>query len=384
MRLSHFFIDRPVFAAVIAILITLVGRDRLSDPAGRAVSGDRAADGERHRHLSRAPRPRPWPTPSPRRSRSRSTASRTCSTCPRSRPATATSRSPSPSSWAPISNNAQVLVENRVATATPRLPPEVRRHRRDGAQELAATSCWRCTSTRRTARSTSSTSPTTSACTSATRCCACRASATSAAAPRATTPCASGSIRTGPRRATSPSTTSSARCAATTSRSPPARSAQPPFAPGGSAYQLNIQALGRLTTPAAVRRHHRQDRRPGPRRPGSPTWRGSSWARPDYTTNAYMNEKPRRGPGHPAAARLQRADRPPTAIKATMERLKKSFPPGLDYQIIYNPTEYVSASIDEVVQDPVRGPGPGGDRGDRSSCRPGARRSSRSSPSRSR
>ena len=33
-----------------------------------------------------------------------------------------------------------------------------------------------------------------------------------------------------------------------------------------------------------------------------------------------------------------------------MEVLRKSFPPGLDYQIIYNPTEYISQSIDEVYK----------------------------------
>ena len=35
-------------------------------------------------------------------------------------------------------------------------------------------------------------------------------------------------------------------------------------------------------------------------------------------------------------------------LKTTMKRLAKDFPPGLGYTIIYNPTEYVSASITEV------------------------------------
>lgn len=35
-------------------------------------------------------------------------------------------------------------------------------------------------------------------------------------------------------------------------------------------------------------------------------------------------------------------------VIATMKELKESFPPGLDYDIVYNPTEYVSDSIDEV------------------------------------
>ncbi len=40
--------------------------DRLPEPAGRAISRHRAADGQRVGNLLRAPRPRCWPTPSPR------------------------------------------------------------------------------------------------------------------------------------------------------------------------------------------------------------------------------------------------------------------------------------------------------------------------------
>ena len=53
MKFAHFFVDRPVFAAVVSILITLLGVDRPADPAGRAVSADRPADGDDQRHLSR-------------------------------------------------------------------------------------------------------------------------------------------------------------------------------------------------------------------------------------------------------------------------------------------------------------------------------------------
>ena len=37
-------------------------------------------------------------------------------------------------------------------------------------------------------------------------------------------------------------------------------------------------------------------------------------------------------------------------VKATMEELKRNFPQGLDYRIVYNPTRSVEASIDAVVQ----------------------------------
>src|SRR5262249_27027147 len=36
-------------------------------------------------------------------------------------------------------------------------------------------------------------------------------------------------------------------------------------------------------------------------------------------------------------------------IKQTMEEAKRDFPPGLDYTIVYNPTEFIQQSIDEVV-----------------------------------
>ena len=33
-----------------------------------------------------------------------------------------------------------------------------------------------------------------------------------------------------------------------------------------------------------------------------------------------------------------------------MEELKKDFPPGLDYQIVYNPTEFIAESVNEVYK----------------------------------
>jgi HAE1 family hydrophobic/amphiphilic exporter-1 len=68
----------------------------------------------------------------------------------------------------------------------------------------------------------------------------------------------------------------------------------------------------------------------------------------DYTTNSYLN-------GRPAVAAVL-AQRPgsnalatATAVKETMERLKAEFPPGLTYTIVYNPTEYIAQSARAVV-----------------------------------
>jgi len=121
---------------------------------------------------------------------------------------------------------------------------------------------------------------------------------------------------------------------------------QPPQASGGSAYQYNVEALGRLTTPQQfgdiIVKTDNQGR----------VTRVSDVARvelgaADYTTNAYMNKF-----NAVAVAVLQQpgsnALTTANAVKAKMVELKKSFPPGLDYKIIYNPTEYVHDSITEV------------------------------------
>ena len=81
----------------------------------------------------------------------------------------------------------------------------------------------------------------------------------------------------------------------------------------------------------------------------------------DYVTNSYLNGKP--------AVALAIFQRPNTnalaaaaEIIARMEELKKDFPPGLDYQIVYNPTEFVAEFGEGGLQDLVRGRGAGGPR----------------------
>ena len=123
---------------------------------------------------------------------------------------------------------------------------------------------------------------------------------------------------------------------------------QAPDASITSAYQFDIEALGRLTTARQfadiVVKTDAQGR----------VTRVGDVARvelgaQDYTTNAYMNEKNAvalgilQQPGSNALATVE-------AVKAEMVKLKRSFPPGLDYRIIYNPTEYVRASINEVAK----------------------------------
>ena len=69
----------------------------------------------------------------------------------------------------------------------------------------------------------------------------------------------------------------------------------------------------------------------------------------NYVTNSYLNGKP--------AVALAIFQRPGTnALEAAsdiisrMEELKKDFPPGLDFQIVYNPTEFIEKSVNEVYK----------------------------------
>ena len=69
----------------------------------------------------------------------------------------------------------------------------------------------------------------------------------------------------------------------------------------------------------------------------------------DYTVNAYLNKD--------VATAIVIYQRPGSnalttaaAVKQTMAEAKKDFPPGLDYTVVYNPTEFIQQSIDEVVR----------------------------------
>jgi hydrophobe/amphiphile efflux-1 (HAE1) family protein len=69
----------------------------------------------------------------------------------------------------------------------------------------------------------------------------------------------------------------------------------------------------------------------------------------DYTTNSYRDLDPAVAlviyqlPGSNAVATADK-------IKSTMVELSKTFPDGLKYTIIYNPTEFIQQSIDAVVE----------------------------------
>ncbi|PSH66268.1 efflux RND transporter permease subunit [Phyllobacterium sophorae] len=69
----------------------------------------------------------------------------------------------------------------------------------------------------------------------------------------------------------------------------------------------------------------------------------------DYVTNSYLGGSPAVALGifnRPGTNALATAD----VIKATMVDLAKDFPAGLTYDIVYNPTEFISESINEVYK----------------------------------
>ncbi|CAM2837449.1 MULTISPECIES: multidrug efflux RND transporter permease subunit [Methylobacterium] len=69
----------------------------------------------------------------------------------------------------------------------------------------------------------------------------------------------------------------------------------------------------------------------------------------DYTTNSYLNDTPAVGIGafqRPGTNALEAA----SSVKQVMEVVKKNFPPDVEYRIAYNPTEFIEESIQEVYK----------------------------------
>jgi hydrophobe/amphiphile efflux-1 (HAE1) family protein len=123
---------------------------------------------------------------------------------------------------------------------------------------------------------------------------------------------------------------------------------QPPvFRNTGAAYQISVQALGRLTTPEQfgniIVKSDSQGRVTRIRDIGHVDL-GSA----DYNSVAYADR-------HASAPFWVIATPGADVVKVEhevwdkMAELKKSFPPGLDYINIYDPTAFVSQSIHEVI-----------------------------------
>ena len=122
----------------------------------------------------------------------------------------------------------------------------------------------------------------------------------------------------------------------------------PPFAKGGSGFELSVQTQGRLTTPQQFGDIVIKADAQGALTRVSDVARIEVGAQ-DYVANAYVNGTPGIGLGItqlPGSNALATA----AAIIKTMDEAKKDFPPGVAYSVPYNPTTYVQQSIDSVQQ----------------------------------
>jgi hydrophobe/amphiphile efflux-1 (HAE1) family protein len=122
---------------------------------------------------------------------------------------------------------------------------------------------------------------------------------------------------------------------------------QPPaMSPGG--FEVAVQTLGRLSNPdqfGDIVVASDPDGRVTRVRDIGRVELGSQ----DYTRNAYLDNKVATAIGifqRPGSNALATA----AAVLATMDELAKSFPPGLGYRVAYNTTEFIQQSVDEVIR----------------------------------
>jgi hydrophobe/amphiphile efflux-1 (HAE1) family protein len=122
---------------------------------------------------------------------------------------------------------------------------------------------------------------------------------------------------------------------------------QPPATSPG-AFQVAVQTLGRLSNPdqfGEIIVATDPDGRVTRVRDIARVELGSQ----DYTRNAYLDNKVATAIGifqRPGSNALATA----AAVIGTMDELAKSFPPGLAYSVAYNTTEFISQSVDEVIK----------------------------------
>jgi HAE1 family hydrophobic/amphiphilic exporter-1 len=122
---------------------------------------------------------------------------------------------------------------------------------------------------------------------------------------------------------------------------------QEPMASGG-AFQVTVNTLGRFQDVTQFRRVIVRSTADGRLVRVQDVARVELGAQ-DYVTNSYLNGKP--------AVALAIFQRPNTNALAAakdiinkMEELKQSFPPGIAYTIVYNPTQFIAESVNAVYR----------------------------------
>ncbi len=120
----------------------------------------------------------------------------------------------------------------------------------------------------------------------------------------------------------------------------------PAISPGG--FTLSVQTLGRLTSPEEFGNIVLRAESDGSVTRLRDVGRIELGAQ-DYTVNAYLDNKNATAivifqrPGSNALATA-------AGVLGKMEELKRLFPPGIDYSVVYNPTEFIQASVDAVIE----------------------------------
>jgi len=113
------------------------------------------------------------------------------------------------------------------------------------------------------------------------------------------------------------------------------------------AFRLNVQTQGRLTSPDEFEDIivKNEDGRIVKLSDIAKVELGGQ----NYSTRSYLDKSPAVAMPvfqRPGTNALETAD----AIKSLMEELSQDFPPGLEYRVVYNPTDYVQQSINEVYK----------------------------------
>jgi len=122
---------------------------------------------------------------------------------------------------------------------------------------------------------------------------------------------------------------------------------QPPV-PAPGAFQLNVQTLGRLTDPAQFGDIIVKSDGAGRVTRVRDIGRVELGAQ-DYGANGYLdtrNAVPLLVFQQPGTNALATADH----VRATMQELSQQFPQGLKYDIVYDPTRFIAESVQEVVK----------------------------------
>ena len=121
---------------------------------------------------------------------------------------------------------------------------------------------------------------------------------------------------------------------------------QPPSP--GSAFQLNVETQGRFTDPKQFEHVVIRTDAEGRQVRVGDVARVEIGAE-NYSTSAYLDDKDSviipvlQEPGSNALASAG-------AVEAAIEEMAAEFPAGLEYRIVYNPTEFIQQSVDAVVE----------------------------------